>query len=435
MSLKQLKRLIISFALGLLALACGSIFPLAAVNQPDNWLVKLDVGGYLDQNPANTQWQLINGQLTAVSLADGSLVISKYDQLTLKWEILQKLVPAETKFTVFILKDLDNDGSTEIIAGTGEPGLVYTYHYQTTSNSWVGNNYAKYVWSAITAIAVLNPNYSESSNYFLLQNQEGVLYLLKKTDRSFDLVWQSPNPWRQILTMLVMDLDADANEEVIIIYKNGGVAILKLLNNTIVSVWENYFWGKILTITSGDWNNDQQPELLFSTSQKIIYSLGYSEKHYQFKEQLTHEYTIDCLYLIPKENKPNLSQLIATDTAGKTHLFEYDLILKEWQEQFAAHTGRITKIASQPNANQVYLWRTDHKVLILNSGLISDFKLQFQNQEARLTPQLLLVNGRLYIAPKSLTPLTALKLSCEEDPVKFRVQLGTRSLTVFRGSK
>ena len=90
------------------------------------------------------------------------------------------------------------------------------------------------------------------------------------------MIWKSPTVWRMINSMLVLDLDHDSKEEIIVCFKTGGIGILKLVNNQIISSWDNYLWGKVLVLTNGDWDNDKQDELLISTSQKVIYVLGFN---------------------------------------------------------------------------------------------------------------------------------------------------------------
>ena len=204
----------------------------------------------------------------------------------------QRFGPDDILFTTFQVKDINNDGVPEIIAGTVEPGFIYIY--KLNNGKWELFNYGKYVWSAITYIAVGNFG-GEPDNDILVQNQEGSLYLLKMSENSLDFVWKSPTVWRPISSGYVIDIDHDAKDEIMVVsYKTGGIAVLKMANNAVVSVWENYLWGKVLAVTSGDWNNDQQPEVMISTSQKVIYVLGWkTDGGYQFDDQWTQfNYTI-----------------------------------------------------------------------------------------------------------------------------------------------
>ena len=47
---------------------------------------------------------------------------------------------------------------------------------------------------------------------------------------------------------------------------------------------------------------------------------------------------------LPFLQNNGLSQLLATDTAGKSHLLEYDPKNKGWLEDYIAPTGRIAQI-------------------------------------------------------------------------------------------
>jgi hypothetical protein len=285
------------------------------------------------------------------------------------------------------------------------------------------------VWSAITCIAVGNFS-GEPGNDILVQNQEGSLYLLKMTDNSLDLIWKSPTVWRPISSGYVIDIDHDGKDEIVVSYKTGGIAILKLANNSVVSVWENYLWGKVLAVTSGDWNNDQQPEVLISTSQKVIYALGWStDGGYQFEDQWTQlNYTIEKLVFFTNNG---LSQLLATDTAGKSHLLEYDTKSKVWIEDYIAPTGRIAQIISADPKN-ILLWGYNRKMITVQAYSTKEIKLNYQDVDYQISPAAAYKNEILYVAPKALQAISDLNLSYKNNKTNFTITQGDQNVEVAK---
>jgi hypothetical protein len=149
----------------------------------------------------------------------------------------------------FQIADINGDHNPEIIAGTSNPGFIYIYSF--TDHHWILENYRKYIWSTITNIAVGHFDGTKTT-YFVIQNEQGSLFLMKMSESSLDLVWKSPAAWKGIKSMLVKDLDNDGKDEIAAIYQTGGTAIFKVVNNAVVSVWNNNLWGKTLGITAGD---------------------------------------------------------------------------------------------------------------------------------------------------------------------------------------
>ncbi len=410
--------------LGLITIAIGNFTLIRADNSP-NWFYSLNWGEALNLIPKNTQWFFLDGKLTAISLIQGQLRIFTENEAS-EWVETQSLKPPEIAFTTFIIQDINNDGISEIIAGTGEPGYIFVYKLE--NGNWALHNYEKYVWSTITSIAAGNFDGQQFNQ--LVQNQDGFLYLLKMDEKLLDIVWKSPVAWRRINYLITLDIDGDSKQEIIVAYKTGGVGILKLVNNQIVSVWDNYLWGKILAITSGDWDNDRQPEVLISTSQRIIYILGYTDKSYQYKDRLTQlNYITETMYLANNEKQ---KQLITTDTAGKFHYSEYDPKLKQWREQFFCQTGRISQIIDSSNEDIFLLWSQNRKILKLNAFKTNDFKLGNNDVINELTPPAVYQNNNLYIAPKALSSLDELEFGYTVSKTGFTVNYAQTVLEVAK---
>jgi hypothetical protein len=408
----------------LITITIGNFILIRADNSP-NWFYNLDWGEILNLNPVNTQWSTLDGKLTAISLEQGQLRIFTGNEDS-NWVETQSLKPPEIALTTFIIQDINGDGIPEIIAGTTEPGYIYVYKLE--NGKWSLNNYEKYVWSAITGIAA--GNFDGQQFNLLAQNQDGFLYLLKMNNESLDIVWKSPTVWRLINSLLILDIDNDSKQEMVVAYKTGGIGILKLVNNQIVSVWDNYLWGKILALTYGDWDGDKQPEILISTSQKVIYILGYTGKSYQFEDRLTQlNYITETMSLT---NYKNHNQLVTTDTAGKFHYSEYDPKLKQWQEQFFCQTGRIAQIIQTSNNDTFLLWSQNRKLITLNAFKTSDFKLKNNDTVLGLTPPAVYQNNNLYIAPKALSSLAGLGISYTETKTAFKVSLAQTALEITK---
>lgn len=398
----------------------------ATPNNPPDYLIPcLTPKEPLNLNPLITQWLYLDGELNALSLIDGKIVIYLQND-TGVWEEKQRFGPEDINFTTFQARDINNDGSPEIVAGTVEPGFIYIY--KLTDGAWELNSYGKYVWSRITNITVGNFS-SAKSNDILVQNQEGSLFLLKKTENTIDLIWKSPKAWRPITLMQVLDLDNDSKEEIIVAYRTGGIGILRVQNNSIVSVWENYLWGKILGTAFGDWDHDNLPELMFSTSQKVVYLLGYrKEAGFQFEGlPFKFEFIIEKLVIMNIQGK---NQLLATDTAGKTHLMEYVLKTKEWQEKFLCQTGRIAMILIEPELKEIYLWGANRSFITLEICKPETVKLQYRDDLFDLKPTVLFQNNHFYLAPRSFQGIPELLFSYDFKDSIYRIGLGETVLEI-----
>jgi hypothetical protein len=392
-----------------------------------NLIANVFQGEVLDLNPLTTQWLSINGQLNAISLIDGKIVIFAPQNGLQDWTETQRFGPDDYPFTAFQVKDINDDGVAEIIAGTVEPGFIYIYKLE--NGKWELFNHGKYVWSAVTNITI-GDFCSDPGNSILVQNQEGSLYLLKLTDDSLDLVWKSPTVWRPINFGYVIDIDNDGRDEIVVAYKTGGIGILKLSSNSAISVWENYPWGKIMAVASGDWSHDGHPDVFISTSQKVLYALGYSlDGGYQFKKQWTGlNYIIENLSFFTNNG---MSQILATDTAGKSHLLEFDIKNQEWLENYMVSTGRIAKIIdAEPGI--AMLWGSNRKLISVQAYSAKEVQLNFQGIDYQLSPPVTFKNDMLYIAPKSLQNITDLGLIYQNNKTGYTIIMGDQKIDVVK---
>lgn len=396
-------------------------------DNPPNWYFNIQPGEVLNLNPVNTQWLMLDQKLTAATIDQEKLQFFTSDK-NANWIEKQTIQPSEANvsFTTFVTRDINGDGIPEIFTGTTDPGYIYMYKY--SDGKYTLSNSEKYVWSTITSIAV--GNFDGQQFNILVQNQDGFLYLLKINNDSFDIIWKSPTVWRMINSMLVLDLDNDSKEEIIVCFKTGGIGILKLVNNQIISSWDNYLWGKVLVLTNGDWDNDKQDELLISTSQKVIYVLGFNGKNYQFEDRLTQlNYIAETLSIFKDKDHSN-NLLLTTDTAGKFHYALFDLKAKQWQEQFFCQTGRIAQIIKTTDNDSVLLWTQNHQMNKLTAFKTSDFKLKTQDSIFSLSLSAIYQNNLLYLAPKALSAISQLGVNYTENKTVCSVVKGDITIEV-----
>jgi hypothetical protein len=392
-----------------------------------NLIPNVSQGELLNLNSLTTQWLNINGHLNAISLIDGKIAVFSPQNGLQDWVETQHFGPDNILFTTFQVKDINSDGVAEVIAGTVEPGFIYIYKFN--NNRWELFNYGKYVWSAVAYIAV-GDFCSNPGNSILVQNQEGSLYLLELNGNSLDLVWKSPTPWRPISSGYVLDIDHDMKDEIVVAYKTGGIAILKLASNSAVSVWENYPWGKVLAVTSGDWDQDGQPELLISTSQKVIYALGWnSAAGYQFEKQWTGlNYIVEKCVLF---NSNGITQLLATDTAGKSHLLDYDTKNQKWLENFIVPTGRIAQIINA-DCESILLWGYNRKLITVQTYSAQEIQLNYQEIDYKLSPGATFQRDILYICPKALQDIEGLNFTYQNNKSNYTITRGEQKVEVAK---
>ncbi len=404
----------------------GSNFSL--ISADNDWLVSVSHGQFLDLNPFTTKWLVIKEHLSAITLIDGKIAVFEQSADRTGWIEVQRIGPADVVITTFQVKDINGDGVGEIIAGTVEPGFVYLY--KLTDGKWELFNYGKYVWSAISNIIVGNFG-QESGNDILVQNQEGYLYLLKITDNSLDLIWKSPAAWRPIISGYVKDIDNDLKDEILVVYKTGGIGVLKVDNNSIVSVWENYLWGKVLGVAAGDWDNDHQPEFMISTSQKIVYFLGWDQEKqvFHFEKQWSQ---FNCiLEEMAFLNNNDISQLLATDTAGKLHLYQYDPKNTVWNEYYVCQTGRIAQIIDI-KPEHILLWGLNRKLVTVETLLAKNIKLKYRGQLQEISPSFSYNNDYLYLAPKALQTISDLNLGVKDDKTSFTITTDSQMIKISK---
>lgn len=315
-------------------------------------------------NPLNTQCVFIDNNLYAVSLIGGRIIIYLYYES--EWFELQRLGSEEAAFTTFQVKDINGDQTPEIIAGTNGLGFIFIYKLDDSSQ-WIEVNSGKYVWAPIANLIIgkFSSN-SGAGTDLIVQTQEGLLYFLKISTDSFDLISKSPAPFKLIENAQIIDFDNDGLEEIVVTYRTSGVAVIKLVNNAAVSVWENYPWGKVLAMTYSDWNNDRRNELILATSQKVVYLLTANEKGIDFKlDNFQFDYVAENLII-----NNNAKKMLTTDSTGKLRTYKYDQKNKKWQEETTLQTGRIIKVMSiSDNENDLYLWSANRQLI----------KYQFKN--------------------------------------------------------
>lgn len=395
--------------------------PTFAANE--NLVFDLRMHQPLELAPYNTQLLFYDGQLSALTVIKGKILYFK--EIGSQWVELQRFGPQDINLTTFVVKDLDNDEVPEIIAGTEAPGLIYIY--TLVNDQWSIVNYGKYVWSTINKIIAGNLS-QVGSQELLIQNDEGYLFLLKPSVNSLDLIWKSPEIWKPISDAIVVDINDDSVDEILVVYKTGGIAILKIENNAIVSIWENYPWGKILGLTVGDWDNDQKPEGIFSTSQKILYVLGENEGEFQFEGQFSNfDRVIEKLSFI---NCQDQKVLITTDTAGHLKALQFDFEKGRWVERLNNQIGRISQII-QPHQERTLFWSSNRKVIELTSYKSLSLQVNFQDEQYQLWPNAISLNNQIYIPPKALANFFGYDFLYNEETKTYTISTNERTIEIY----
>jgi hypothetical protein len=415
------------FLIAFLLLIVGSSY--ATVFSSGDLIATVNQGDFLDLNPSTTQWLNINGHLNAITLIDGKIAVFELQDDKKSWVEAQRLGATDNiAFTTFQVYDINHDGTAEIIAGTMEPGFIYIY--KLAGGKWELFNSGKYVWSTVTYITVGNFS-GGPGNDILVQTQDGSLFLLKLGENTLDLVWKSPTAWKPISSGYTIDIDHDGKEEIVVAYKAGGIGIIKLDTNSAVLVWENYLWGKVMAITSGDLNHGAEPEVLISTSQKVIYDLGWSpENGYQFKKQWTDlDFIAEKLAFFMSRGQ---SRILASDTAGRTHVLEYDVKNQTWLEDYTALTGRISQIISADDANNLLLWGANRKLITMQVFPTDELRIQYQGTDYSMSPAAVLRKDILYIAPKNLLNIPDLKMTYQNNKTAYTITRDNQVIEVAK---
>ena len=388
----------------------------------ENLVFDLKTHQPLELAPYNTQLIFSNGQLCALTIIKGKILYFKENGP--QWVELQRFGPQDINLTTFVVKDLNNDEVPEIIAGTEAPGLIYIYTLMNDQCSIV--NYGKHVWSTINKIIVGNLSQAGSQE-LLVQNDEGYFFLLKPSVNSLDLVWKSPEIWKPISDAVVVDIDGDSVEEILVVYKTGGIAVLKIENSAIVSVWENYPWGKILGLTVGDWDNDQKLEGIFSTSQKILYVLGENEGEFQYERQFSNfDRVVEKLSFI---NCEGLKALVTTDIAGHLKALQFDFKKGKWVERLNNQVGRIRQII-QPHEERILLWSSNRQVIELTSYKSLSLQVNYEDGQYQLWPNAISLNNQIYVPPKALANFCGYDFLYNEETKTYTISTNERTIEI-----
>lgn len=414
-------KIAIGYLLVMMLLFLGS----SVFAEDENLFFSLKLHQPLELAPYNTQLFSWNNQLNALSIINGKILYFK--ETGSKWLELQRFGPHEINFTTFEIKDLNGDKTPEIIAGTEEPGLIYLYTYD--NGQWSLVSYGKHVWSTINKIIIGNLS-GINNQEFIVQNDEGYLFLLKlSNNNSLDLIWKSPNVWQTISNAVVADINNDSLDEVLVVYKTGGIAILKLENNAVVSTWENYPWGKILGLTVGDWDNDQKTEVIFSTSQKLLYVLGENGGQFRYEGQFSNFNRV--IEKISFLNDGSSKALVTTDTAGDLKILQFDSKDRKWNEKFNGNNGRILDII-QPNQGQVILWSSNRNIVELSSYKLIPLEIIFQDNRYPIMPNAIGFNNRIYIAPKSFASALGFEISYDDQSQTYTIFFNERKIELAK---
>lgn len=378
----------------------------------------------LELAPYNSQLLFWNNQLHALSIINGKIL--HFKETGQNWMELQRFGPHDMNFTTFEIKDLNGDKTPEIIAGTEDPGLIYLYTWD--NDQWSLLSYGKHVWSTINRI-IIGKFSDVGEQEFLVQNDEGYLFLLKLSNNSLDLVWKSPNTWQAINTSVVADIDNDSFDEVLVVYKTGGIGILKLENNAVVSVWENFPWGKVLGLTVGDWDNDQQTEVIFSTSQKMLYILGKHDGQFRYEGQFSDfDSVIEQLSFIDNQS---IQAIVTNDTAGRLKILKFDSTKHKWVEKFSDNPGRIIKVI-QPNQEQTILWSSNRTIMAITSYKSVPLKVWYQDNHYQMAPNAISCNDQIYIAPAALSDYTGLEVIYNDQTQTYSIFINDQKIEFLK---
>jgi hypothetical protein len=320
-------------------------------------MIKLDMEtgplANLKVTTPNKQIFRIDDQLNMAAIENGKIEIYQYAAET-QWTKVQTLEVPEVTFTTLLVKDLNNDQIPEIVGGTTEPGFIYIYH-RDQDQLWHTKNDAKYIWSTVSKMTTArfagNP-----TPLLVVQNKEGFLFVLKPSETALDLIWKSPTAWQPFDNIVAVDLDNDASDELVVVYKNGGIAVLRSLKNALKSIWKYYPWGKILTINYNDWDNNNLAELILPTTQKMVCVIKTKNKSFQAVQE-AFDYAIEKIFFTKVQNR---KIMLTTDTSGKTHVLEYSAkSTHHWKEIQLFQTGRILEIIE----------KSPEEVMLINQGL------------------------------------------------------------------
>lgn len=279
---------------------------------------------------------LVNGKIIIESLNDNKL-----------WREIQCL---ESDGGVAFVS-LAVSGRSELIAGTADPGFLYIYDFNNETGKWEFYNNSKYLWSE--AKTIISGNFeSDGILGFLTQSAEGNLFYFKQNEHSPNLVWKSPEPWKQITDALVVDIDRDNSREVLALCKDGEMLLLKVQNNKVISLCSNYSWGRVLGMSCGDWDGDGKDEAVIASSQKVVFLFKYNEtsKTYNFVQQpYKYDFTIEKL-LYSEIHK----QWFMSDLSGAIRVYAYDSSKKALTERQAFRVGRIVSLTEAKDSNRIW---------------------------------------------------------------------------------
>jgi hypothetical protein len=317
------------------------------------WIMESGPPSNLKVTTPHKQFFFLEGYCHLAAIKNGKIEIYQYAAES-QWTKVQTLEVPEVAFTTCIVKDLNNDRIPEIIGGTTEPGFINIY-YRNQERQWTTKSEAKYIWSTVVKMTTFHV--AQNPNPLLaVQNKEGFLYVLKPSETALDLIWKSPAAWKPLDNLVAVNLDNNADDELLAIYKNGGIAILRTVKNALQPVWKYFPWGKILTAGYHDWAHNHKTELILPTTQRMVCIIKAKNRSFQ-ASQKPYDYVIERIYFVKAHNQ---KMMITTDTSGKTHLAEYSAKGKShWKEKQIFSTGRILEM----------FVKNSEEILLVNQGL------------------------------------------------------------------
>jgi hypothetical protein len=346
----------------------GSKFETPAIK----WTMEAGPGANLKLVAPNKQFFRLDNQINLALIDNGKINVYQYNDET-QWTQGQTLEVPEVAFTTLVVKDLNDDQIPEIIGGTTEPGFIYIY-YRDLDGKWVTKNDAKYIWSTVAKLTTVCFDVN-SPPVLVIQNKEGFLFVLKPSETAVDLIWKSPAAWQPFENLVAVDADHAGGDELLAVYKKGGVAILRSVKNALISEWKYFPWGKVLSVNQQDWDNNKTSEIILPTTRKMVCVIKSQNKKFTASQE-AFEYMIEKMYFGKFQNQ-NIR--LTTDTSGKTHIAEYVAkSARHWKETQILSTGRILDFFEEG---------PDEIILINQSLQLIRLKITFDVPEFSNTPR------------------------------------------------
>lgn len=168
----------------------------------------------------------------------------------------------------------------------------------------------------VTALAGGRFSQGDAAGFFV-QFETGRVGYWQLTPDGLLPIWQSPNPWPQVIQARAADLDGDGAEELLAVHGDGALTIARWRGGLWEMVWTLPSWGRVLAMDVGQVDASPGLEAVLVTAQRRAFLIGGGPEGFAVKARLTLNAIAAHAALVPQAG----GAILLGDAAGTIELW------------------------------------------------------------------------------------------------------------------